>query len=360
MTDETTYSGVAFLGDPLEPRPVTIVVEAGIITRIEDEKRVPDRWICPAFFNAHTHLADTVAMDIPCSGDLESLVSPPHGLKHQILAKTPPEDLVEAMRSSVLSMIKTGTAGFIDFREGGAVGVSYLQEACKDLSSHPVILGREGGEEISDGAGISSARDISSYEEIVSRMKKTGKLIAFHAGERDSADIDAALACEPDILVHGTHAGPHQIRAIADAGIPVVICPRSNFLLGATTSSDHPPVREMREQGVEILIGTDNAMFVQPDMMQEISFAHTVYRIPAEELLSSATRGFSAAGIDHTIREGNWANFNVIDYSDSNLRFSHDPVTSVVKRSPTAQICASIFYVESKLINHPFGGGPHV
>ncbi len=35
----------------------------------------------PAFFNAHTHVGDTVAMDLPVTGALEELVTPPNGLK---------------------------------------------------------------------------------------------------------------------------------------------------------------------------------------------------------------------------------------------------------------------------------------
>lgn len=345
MEREKTYTGIAIFGDPLEPRPVTLVVEQGIITRIEDEKKVSPYWLCPAFFNAHTHLADTVAMDIPCTGNLAELVTPPYGLKHKILSQTSPHQLVQGMRSSVSHMISSGTAGFADFREGGPEGVAYLQEACAGLSCHPIILGREGGEKISDGVGISSSRDIPEYEEIANRMKREGKLVAFHAGERDEHDIDAALTCDPDLLVHCTHAAPHQIRAIADAGIPVVICPRSNFLLGVTSSSAHPPVQEMINAGVNLLIGTDNVMFVQPDIMQEISFCHTLYDIPPEEILQSATCGFPPAGINHAIEVGNKANFTILDISGSNLSYSHDPVSSIVKRSPSRQICATIFYV---------------
>ena len=82
----------------------------------------------PAFFNAHTHLADTVAMDLPAHGSLAELVKPPDGLKHRILAATPRADLVRSMRSSIRTMIATGTAGFADFREGGADGVAALRE----------------------------------------------------------------------------------------------------------------------------------------------------------------------------------------------------------------------------------------
>jgi cytosine/adenosine deaminase-related metal-dependent hydrolase len=345
MDTEATYTGTGLIGDPPQPCPVTIEVRRGIITRIEEESSAPDRWICPAFFNAHTHLADTVAMDLHCSGKLEDLVTPPDGLKHQILRKTSSAQLVRAMRASVQTMISGGIAGFADFREGGAEGVFNLQDACRQLPCRPVILGRDGGEVHGDGAGISSVRDVKEYENIAGQMKREGKLVAFHAGERDGADIDAALSCDPDLLVHCTHAAPYQIRAIADAGIPVVVCPRSNFLLGVTQSAAHPPVAEMIRQGVDLYFGTDNVMFVNPDIMQEISFCHTVYGIEPNDLFVAATKGFSPAGITHTIKPGNHANFYMLDVSKENLSFSHDPVASVVKRTPSRQICATIFYV---------------
>lgn len=345
METEKTYSGIGLIGDQPEPSPVTIVVRQGIITRIEEESKVSDRWVCPAFFNAHTHLADTVAMDLSTSGDLEELVTPPNGLKHRILSSTSRDHLVRGMRSSITGMIRSGTAGFADFREGGVDGIRDLQKASAGLPCHPVILGRDGGELVSDGAGVSSARDVRSYEEIAARMKRDRKLLAFHAGEKDSSDIDEALACDPDLLVHCTHAAPHQIRAIADAGIPVVVCPRSNFLLGVTSSAAHPPIRAMLDAGVEVLIGTDNVMFVNPDIMQEISFCCTVYKITPEELFRASTSGFSPTGINHAIEVGNRANFFILDISGTNLSFSHDPVTSVVKRAPSGQICATIFYV---------------
>ena len=345
METEEIYSGIGFIGDPPESRPVTIVVRKGIISRIEEEIKVPDQWISPAFFNAHTHLADTIAMDLPCSGSLEDLVSPPNGLKHKILSKTDSGNLIKGMRSSISDMIASGTAGFADFREGGVNGVRNLQEASIGLPCQPIILGRDGGEDICEGAGLSSARDVQSYEEVVSRMKHDGKLVAFHAGEKDSADIDAALECDPDLLVHCTHATPHQIQRIADAGISVVLCPRSNFQLGVTRSAAHPPIKEMIDQGVSLLFGTDNVMFVNPDIMQEISFCHSVYGIPPADLFMASTCGFPPADINYAIEPGNKANFFILDISKSNLGFSQDPISSLVKRSPSGRICTTIFYM---------------
>jgi cytosine/adenosine deaminase-related metal-dependent hydrolase len=346
MDKEKTYTGIGLIGDPPQPLPITLVVKEGIITHVEEESSAPRQWICPAFFNAHTHLGDTVAMDISGSGTLTELVTPPHGLKHQILAKTPPDTLIKGMRASISAMISSGTAGFADFREGGPAGVDHLRKASLNLPCRTVILGREGGEDEGDGAGISSARDIKDYAEIADRMKKKGKIVAFHAGERDNADIDAAIECEPSFLVHCTHAAPRQIRSLADAGIPVVVCPRSNFLLGVTTSASNPPLQAMIDEGVELYFGTDNAMFVNPDMMQELSFCHTVYGISPETLFSCSTRGFSPAGIYQEIKPGNPAKFFLLDVSKENLSYSHNPVASVIKRSPSRQICATIFYMK--------------
>ncbi|ABD40601.1 amidohydrolase [Methanospirillum hungatei JF-1] len=343
MIKEYSVSGTALTGETLEARDVTIVVQDGIITAVEDESSVPDQWICPAFFNAHTHLADTVAMDLPCAGTLDELVTPPHGLKHQILAKTSVPRLISAMRDSITEMIHSGTAGFADFREGGKPGVLALQEAASQMHIRPIILGREGGEEIADGAGISSARDVTQSMEIADLMKRQGKIIGFHAGEKDPDDIDAALEAHPDFLVHCTHVTKSQIRRIADEGIPVVLCCRSNFLLRVTSGRAHPPVQEMIDAGVEILIGTDNVMFVQPDMMQEISFIHSVYGVPAENLLYSATRGFPPSGISHSIMPGNRASFCVMDCSWGNLRHSRDIKSTIVKRAPMSHFCARIF-----------------
>ncbi len=62
-------------------------------------------------------------------GDLVSLVTPPDGLKHRLLAAASHQDLVGGMRASMLGMIAGGTAGCADFREGGITGVSELREA---------------------------------------------------------------------------------------------------------------------------------------------------------------------------------------------------------------------------------------
>ena len=335
-------SGQVFLGEELDIVPADISVEDGIITAIEENPRAPDRWICPALFNAHTHLGDTVAMDCGATGDLAALVTPPDGLKHRLLAQTPPRELVAGMRASIGGMIAGGTHGCADFREGGKAGVQALAEAADGLPFHPLIFGRDGGEEIADGLGISSTRDVQNIDRLVAAAKKAGRMVAFHAGERDANDIDDALSYEPDLIIHATHATKRQLRRCADQEIPIVVCPRSNWMLNVTTSARHPPLSLMGELGCTVFFGTDNVMFVPPDMLAELAFASVVYKQHPKSLLHAAVAGSFLTGSPFFIRKGARANLFVVDAA-SVLRFSRDPVFSLIKRAQSGQICHNVF-----------------
>ncbi|TAJ44113.1 amidohydrolase family protein [Methanofollis fontis] len=341
---EQVYRGTVLAGENFEPIQAAVIVENGIITGIEEETAVPPVWISPAFFNAHTHLGDTVAMDCASNGgDLAALVTPPNGLKHRILAATPVEQLIAGMKASIRTMRESGTAGFADFREGGIEGVRALQEALEDEPCLPIIFGREGGEREAHGIGISSVRDVTDAEEQVRRARASGKLVAFHAGEKDPDDIDGALAYDPDLLVHCTHATRDQLRRIADAGIAIAVCVRSNWILGVTRGAEHPPLQTMADLGCTVYLGTDNVMFVQPDMLREMCFCDAVSPLPPEWILRAAVGGASlGGGRSFDIQIGNPAHFVLIDARRSALQYSTNPIASIVRRVGGKEILETV------------------
>lgn len=336
-------SGYALLGDELALAPVDIFIDNGIITAIEGNPRVPEVWICPALFNAHTHLGDMIAMDCGTTGDLETLVTPPNGLKHRLLRAASRQDLVSGMRAGMKGMIASGTAGCADFREGGVEGVLALKAAAAGLSFFPFVFGREGGETVAGGLGISSVRDVPDTGRLVEDAKRAGKKIAFHAGERDAGDIDAALAYEPDLLIHLTHATKKQLRECAERSIPIAVCPRSNWTLGVASSRRHPPIALMEELGCTVCLGTDNAMFVPPDLFSEMAFLSTVYKIAPAVVLRAAVRGSAVFGPSFFIRQGSRANLFIVDPTRSALHFSRDPLATLVKRANSAAIRTNVF-----------------
>jgi len=333
MGGEYTLEGRALCGEFFEERMVALHINDGIIVDIEEKNSVPDKWICPAFFNAHTHIADTIAMDIDATGSLAGLVAPPDGLKHRLLQMSSRDTLIAAMRSTLDVMQRTGTSGFADFREGGADGVVALKAALDDCSMDVVIFGRDGGEGIAHGLGISSVREHGSgTADLVAKARSAGKLVALHAGEKNGSDLEEAIACEPDLLVHCTHASDHHLRMIADAGIPVAVCPRSNWRLGVTSSGDFPPVHKMLEAGCDVFLGTDNVMFVQPDMGAEMSFMSYVYGLEPATILAMATAGASIAKTSYLIEEQNRAHFIIVDGTRGNALYSKNIARSVVNR----------------------------
>ncbi|WP_321507780.1 amidohydrolase [uncultured Methanoregula sp.] len=342
-SNEQTFSGQALLEEDLTFSPVDIFIRDGIITAIEENPDAPPTIICPALFDAHTHLGDTIAMDCGATGDLASLVTPPDGLKHRLLAAATRPELIAGMRASLEGMARSGIAGCADFREGGREGVIALSEASWCLPVTPLVFGRDGGEMIADGLGISSTRDVHDVERQVQDARRAGKLIAFHAGERDPGDVDAALAFDPDLIIHATHATKKQLRHCADHEIPIAVCPRSNWILGVAGTPRHPPLRLMQECGCRILLGTDNVMFVPPDLFSEMAFVSTLYGLEPREILRSAVSGSELTGNAYYIRPGAPANLFEIGFLESALRFSRDPLATLVKRAIFANIGKNVF-----------------
>jgi cytosine/adenosine deaminase-related metal-dependent hydrolase len=342
MRKERIFEGQAFLGDHLELGPARIVVRDGMIIAVEELARAPPIWICPSFYNAHTHIGDTLALDPPLSGTLEELVTPPHGLKHRMLATASRSQMVNGMRAALIAMLRSGTGGCADFREGGRDGVARLREAAIGLPLSTTIFGREGGEVEADGLGISSVRDVPDAESQVAAARRAGKRIALHAGERDADDVDDAIAFRPDLLVHATHATRSQLRRCADEGIPIAVCPRSNWTLGVTHGSSHPPFRQLIELGCTILLGTDNAMLVQPDMFREMAFLATVYHLPAHRILKAAIDGAGILSAPWYIAPGAPARFFCVDASHGMLSYSRDPSTTLIKRVAEADISENV------------------
>lgn len=349
-------------GESLTPVEGCVCVDRrkGIIKKIEEEKvrsRVKGI-IIPRFINAHLHLGDSVAKDIPFKS-LEELVKPPSGIKHQILRRTPFGKLRSAMRSSLTDMVRSGTSHFIDFREGGVKGVKALRGATQDLlnrklSINGAVLGRPEFEgeldsllRVCDGLGISGANDLEfeELERLRSIAKQRGKYFAIHAGERDRSDIDTALSLEPDVLVHMTHAATNDLKQAADLGIPVVICPRSNFATGVAGVSK-PNIKKMVELGICVALGTDNVMLNSPCMFSEMEFTSKIFLDSEAEVLGMATsNGAKLLGIEGetgTIEAGKIANFTVINKNSNNIRYSKNLLRTIVRRARPDDILAII------------------
>jgi len=258
--------------------------------------------IVPGLWNAHTHLGDAVVTR-ELRGTIEELVAPPRGLKHRILAKAKDEAVIAAMRRAMTTMIRTGVAGFSDFREGGLKGLKLLYAGQAPLPLRGVALGRPvrlsyDPREVAallrtcDGIGVSSYVDwpAGELEKLASDARRARKAFAIHCSERIREDLDAVLDLKPAFLVHMVRATDADLERCADANVPIVLCPRSNAFFGTI-----PDIPRMRHAGVELWLGTDNAMLNAPSILREIDFAYRIARLRGEvrprDIFEMALRG---------------------------------------------------------------------
>jgi len=328
--------GTVLRGPEFEPVEGRVVAEDGEIVAVEEETVESSKVILPAFVNAHTHIGDSIAKEAGGGLSLDELVAPPDGLKHRLLRQASREEKVEAMRRSVRFMAETGTASFLEFREGGVEGVYALREAVEGLDVDPVILGRETVDAMAaaDGFGASGARD-GEFGRERTATERAGKLFGIHAGERDATDINPALDLNPDFLVHMVHPEPLHLDRVADSEIPVVVCPRSNLV----TDVGVPPIRELADR-TTVALGTDNVMLNSASMFREMEFAAKLADVSAREVLRMATRnGAEIAGLDCGLVEaGRPAKLLVLDGDSNNLTGAQDVVRAVVRRAGASDV----------------------
>ncbi|MFB6354386.1 MAG: amidohydrolase family protein [Halobacteriales archaeon] len=334
--DGRVLEGTVLAGPDYDPVRGRVVVEAGRIEAVEEADVATSDIVCPALVNAHTHIGDSVAKDAGRGLSLEELVAPPDGLKHRLLRAAEPAELVAAMRRSARLMARTGTAAFVDFREGGLEGVEQLREAVDGLAIEAVALGRGPPDvlDVADGYGAPSARD-GEFGAQREAAREADKAFAIHAGEVDAGDINGGFDLDPTFLVHMTNPEPVHLERLADRGTPVVVCPRSNVATGVGV----PPVADLLER-TTVALGTDNVMLNGPSMFREMEWTAKLCDVADVEVLRMATRaGAELAGLDAGVVEpGRAAKLVVLDGESDNLAGTEDPVRAVVRRAGAADV----------------------
>jgi cytosine/adenosine deaminase-related metal-dependent hydrolase len=336
VSDAGELTGTILQGPDFEPIEGRVVWEDGEILAVEEAAVESDRIVLPAFVNAHTHIGDSIAKEAGEGLTLEELVAPPDGLKHRLLREASEHELVDAMERTLVFMAQAGTAAHVEFREGGVAGVEAINRAGANSDVESVVLGRETVEamEASDGFGASGAND-GNFERERNATRREDKLFGIHAGEVDETDVHPAIDLNPDFLVHMVHATDLHLDRLADNGIPVVVCPRSN----AATGVGLPPLLDLAEV-TTLALGTDNVMLNGPSMFREMEWAAKLADLPARDVLAMATRnGAEIADLNcGVIEPGRDAKLIALDGDSDNLAGVRDVVRGVVRRATVADV----------------------
>ena len=319
----------------------------------------------PALVNAHLHVFDYAFQEAGLELKLPELVSEPHGLKHRLISSLSEEELRRAALEVCSTLSRQGVYLALTFCERldavkvlrGASEVTGVRLAAlvRPRRLDDGSLSFEGLLDEADGVGLDSPLRYSceGLKWIKSECSKRSKLVSTHISETSSSrlkgDLELALRClNPDVVVHATHLDESGIEALEARDIAVVVCPRSNMWF----SCGLPPLKLLLEKGVKLLIGTDNAGWVNPDLWRELEAVYNILRLQSsradpKEVLKMATinihlvRGLKAPS--NVIDEGVEANFVILDGLSMGADSSHNLYSTIVKRGSESRVLCRVY-----------------
>jgi cytosine/adenosine deaminase-related metal-dependent hydrolase len=385
---------VALLGPELEPWHCReLIVEDGKIARVTKMKPAPvldsgALVVIPSLCNAHTHMGDSCLPDGATGMTLEEGFFRPKGYKYRQL-KERGRSILPDVIAHLAYMAQSGTTAHIDFREMGIEGTRILRTASASTGVDSVILGQFAELPFSDaeltadqaslpesakielaallaeadGFSESTMNDLTSaaWREIREVTSKEGKLRAIHCLENEGyrnvslertgqGDLIRALELyNPHLVIHLTVAEAEEIALLVDHGTTGVLNPRANANLGLPL----PPIRDLLEAGVNLLLGTDNGLLNSPNMLAELDFTYKLAKSqygnatapdPLEILKMATVNAGKVLGdrFPGYLAEGLPANLCMLDFRVPHLRHTRHLPASIVTRATPAEVLLTL------------------
>jgi len=145
-----------------------------------------------------------------------------------------------------------------------------------------------GGWRALDLYGEELAQPIEVFQPLFRACKDKGLRLKAHVGEYGTPDDvwRAVEVLELDEVQHGIAAArsPQVMRALANSGVVLNICPTSNLMLGRVPSLAEHPIRILYDAGVRVTINSDDALIFGVGVSEEFLALHRVGLFTASEL----------------------------------------------------------------------------
>jgi adenosine deaminase len=243
----------------------------------------------------------------------ESVVdAAPHGLRYREMFFTPARHLAEGQR---LSDIVAGLTRGVE-RAAGETGTrcmlicdidrAFGAGPAGELVEAAVALRRAGGAERLIGIGMDSTErgvDPRAFAEAFAAARRAGFRVTAHAGE-DSGPENIATALDAlqiERIDHGLAImdDPALVERVANARIPLDVCPNSNVLIANTYErlEDHP-YRRMRQAGLLATLNTDDPAMTDLDLGREYRSVAGALDMPWAEVVAVSLDGVEATWLD--------------------------------------------------------------
>jgi len=247
----------------------------------------------------------------------------PHGLRYREMFFTPARHL--EMGQSLSDIIAGLSEGLdaaeaetgvrcmlicdIDRAYGGEAGLALLELLAE--------VRRAGAADRVIGVGMDSTErgvDPRSFAPAFALARSLGLRLTAHAGEDSGPEnIGTALdALRIERIDHGLAilGDPALTRRVADARIPLTVCPNSNVVIANRYASlaEHP-FRRMREAGLLATLNTDDPAMTDLDLGKEYRTVAGAFDMTFDEMAAVALDGVDATWLSDTDKRPMRASF---------------------------------------------------
>ncbi|NYG06370.1 adenosine deaminase [Phycicoccus badiiscoriae] len=152
------------------------------------------------------------------------------------------------------------------------------------------------------GFGISNDErrgQTSDFAPAFEIARRAGLALVPHAGELlGPAAVEETLeAIRPDRIGHGVRSveDPRVLELVAESGVALEVCPRSNLALGVYDSPQQVPLRTILEHGIPVALGADDPLLFGSRLADQYELARTALGFSDDELAELARGSVTAS-----------------------------------------------------------------
>jgi aminodeoxyfutalosine deaminase len=149
------------------------------------------------------------------------------------------------------------------------------------------------------GIGGDEARGpAQKFAEVCRFARNRGLRLSLHGGETTGPEsVWEALRVGAHRIGHGIAASsdPELMRHLRENDIPLEICLSSNVATGAVQGLDDHPLRRLFDEGVPVVLNTDDPALFHTTLSREFQLAQSHFGFSPQELETVAANGFRYA-----------------------------------------------------------------
>lgn len=146
----------------------------------------------------------------------------------------------------------------------------------------------------------------SKFANFFRACKAAGFRTTVHAGEEGPAAYvrEALEILDVDRIDHGIAclADPDLVRALADTGLPLTVCPVSNVRLKAVPGLELHPLKRLMQAGLRVTVNSDDPAYFGAYASDNLIACQRALSLSVDEIVRLVRDGFAAAFISDAER----------------------------------------------------------